>query len=637
MAVAPTPAGSQGVFKATNDALSLFGPTNKAEGYDENANPTPIDEYESTLSEKEIIELVSQWKRTYAVYVREITESQKMAHNYWIGKQRTEDGQPTTRNYENQVDNLIFEAVETFLPIATRANPEPLVSADPSDEGQKLANDIRVALVHEADTQKLRRKLAKMTRQWVLNRLGALKVTWDVKTKSICTEAINTKKMLFDKDGFVDEGGHFRGTYVGEKKQCSAYDLMEMFPKHRQYLLEKCQGKTGTPMEYTEWWYCGTDVFYTHEDKVLGKYKNPNWNYDGKLTEPDPETGEPTEVWVQGTNHLKEPAYPYVFLSVFNTGCQPHDDTSLIMQNIPIQDRINRRYRQIDHNVKRMNNGLVVSGVSFTEEQASQAASALARGMAVRVPTGDVRAAVQTFPAANLPGDVYNSLKDDRNELRNIFGTSGSTPQGTKEQDTVRGKILINQMDSSRIGGGVTECIEQVADTVYNLWMQMMFVYYDEEHFISTAGAMNGVELVIMKNSRFPGLKTLTITVKEGSLIPKDPLTQRNEAMDLWSAGAIDPLSFYKKLDFPNPSEATQQLILWQMLQKGQIMPNQYLPSFEVPQAQVPVNQITQPGVGGPAVNPLNGPDIGQTPPEQASQGAVAQESKQLLNSVPIR
>jgi len=135
-------------------------------------------------------------------------------------------------------------------------------------------------------------------------------------------------------------------------------------------------------------------------------------------------------------------------------------------------------------------------------------------------------------------------------------------------------------------------------------------------------------------------MKTLTITVKEGSLIPKDPLTQRNEAMDLWSAGAIDPASLFKKLDFPNPSEATQQLILWQMFQKGQVPPQAYLPSFSVapggPQA-MPGAMPAEPGVGGPAVNPINGPDIGQQGPPQASGGAIQQQSKQLLNAVPIR
>lgn len=640
MALQGTPESSRGIFNAVKGALGLFDKTNKAEGYTENTNPLPIDEYESTMDEREIIELVAQWKRSYGVYYEEIKKSQDLAFNYWVGKHRSDDGKTVSRDYQQQVDNLIFEAIETFLPIATRANPEPVVSADPSDQGQKLANDIKIALAHEADTQKLRRKLARMTRSWTLNKLGALKVTWDTTTKSIKTDVVNVKKLILDKDGYVDDGGRFIGEYIGEKKQCTAERLSIMFPKKKAYIMAKCKGKMGTKMEYTEWWYRGTDVFYTHEEEVLGKYKNPNWNYDGETEEPDPETGELHTVLVQGTNHLKEPTFPYVFLSVFSVGVQPHDETSLILQNIPIQDRINRRYSQIDDNVKSMNNGLVVSGRSFTEDQAAQAAAALRRGTAIRVPDGNVTDAVQRFPAEGLPADVFKSLEDDRNELRNIFGTSGSTPQGTEQQKTVRGKIMVTQMDSSRIGGGVTECIEQVADTVYNLWVQMMFVYYDEEHFISTAGSVAGVELISLKNSDFPGLKTLTVTVKEGSLVPKDPLTQRNEALDLWSANAIDPLTFYRRLDFANPTEATQQLILWQMVQKGQIPPQAYLPSFEMavsPEQGAPPNPAQ--GLGptkNPDVDVINAPNVGEQGPPPQSGPAVQAQNSQLLKAVPI-
>ena len=190
-------------------------------------------------------------------------------------------------------------------------------------------------------------------------------------------------------------------------------------------------------------------------------------------------------------------------------------------------------------------------------------------------------------------------------------------------------------MDSSRIGGGVTEQIEQVADAIYNLWVQFMFVYYDEEHFITTAGAVSGTELITLKNQNFPLLKSLSVTVKEGSLVPKDPLTQRNEAVDLWSQNAIDPLSLYKKLDFPDPVQATQQLILWQMLQQGRISPEMYLPTFQVAQPQGGF-QMNQPGTGGPAENDPTGMDTGIVPPAQGSQDAIASQSQQLLGAVQV-
>ncbi len=165
-----------------------------------------------------------------------------------------------------------------------------------------------------------------------------------------------------------------------------------------------------------------------------------------------------------------------------------------------------------------------------------------------------------------------------------------------------------------------------------------MFVHYDEEHYVASAGTVSGMELVTIKNDRFPGITNLTITVKEGSLIPKDPLTQRNEAIDLWSANAIDPLTLYKKLDVPNPQEATNQLILWQMLQKGQIQPQMYLESFAVA-GQTPGQMpqpgalpTEQPGTGGPAVNPVGASQPGGIVPQQPA----PDQSQQLIQSQPL-
>jgi hypothetical protein len=631
MAIIGAPEGSRGVMDSIKGMFGLFGETNKSDGKTPGESGTPEDAYESKMSDEEIMQLTRKWKDTYSVYFDPIKKTQELAFDYWIGKHRADDSTYINNSAQGQdlKDNLLFEAIETFLPIATRANPDPLVTADDSEIGQQLAHDIKVALVHEADVQKLRRKLAKMTRHWVLNRIGVVKIKWDVQTNSIKTEVLKPNRMIFDKDGYIDEGGHFVGDFLGEEKSETAQRLGEMFPKKADFIKMKSAGKKATKIKYIEWWYHNQEVFYTLDDEVLGKYKNPHWNYDGTVKEKDPMTGEETEVEIQGTNHLKEPLAPYIFLSIFNASSHPHDDTSLMLQNISIQDVVNRRWRQIDKNVDGMNNGMVVSGTAFTEEQASQAASALRRGVSIRVPNGSVKDAVMRFPAPNLPADVFNNLRDARQEIRNIFGTAGSSAQGVENQETVRGKIMINQMDSSRIGGGVTEYIEQVADSIYNYWVQMMFVYYEEEHLIADADAQ-ATQLIKLKNDQFPLIKSLNVTVKEGSLIPKDPLTQRNESIDLWSAGAIDPKSLYKKLDYPDPEEAAKQLLLWKLVSEGALPPQAYIADFQTPPQQLP-----QQGVGGPAVNNIGQEGQGQMP-SATSNEAVNAQSQQLLNQVPI-
>lgn len=616
MSISNTPTSpSTGVWDAIKGALALFKDLNKTGSVTEDLNPDPQDEFESSLSEAEIITLINNWKKLYTPYYSDIEPSQELSFSYWLGKQASNEPEITDRPI---VDNRIFQAIETFIPIATRANPDPMVQADPGDIGQQLSKSIKSVLVFEADRQKLRKILKRLLRQWLIYRIGCIKLSFNEVTNQIETEAINPKRFIFDKDGHIDESGFFTGEYIGEKKKATAEKLCDLFPKKAAVITERVHGKMGTRVEYFEWWYKGTDCFYTMDDTVLGKFKNPHWNYDG-------------EDGLEGKNYFEQPKSPYVFLGIFSTGLQPHDETSLILQNISLQDLINRRLRQIDRNVEGMNNGMVVSD-QFTDSQASQAASALRKGMAIRAPGGDVSKAVMRFPPGSLPAIVFDTMKEAQNEVGNIFGTSGSTPEGLNEQDTVRGKIMVNQMDSSRIGGGITEYLEQVADSVYCFWVQLIMVHWSDPHFVVAAGEADAEALIQLRSTDLALVKSLNITVKEGSLIPKDPLTQRNESIDLWSANAIDPITFYKRLDFSDPVNQAKQLVLWQMVQKGQLPPEAYIPGFQLPPTALP-----QQGVGGPAVNPLQGPGEGQGSPAPAptSQGAVGQEAHSLIASVP--
>ena len=643
MAINQTSPSGAGIFKAIQGALDVFSGVNKARGVGENLNPDPQSEVKFSMSDKDFIDWKRDQQEKYNKYYNEIEPSQAISFEYWIGKQKADDEQITSS--PSLTINKIFKAIETFIPIATRANPDPLVSCDPSDAGDALSHAIKSALIHLADKLKLRKVLKRVIRNWIIYRIAIVKVGYDPITEEITLDPINPKRWMGDIDGHWDESGFFTGEWQAEKKKASVSKLIQMFPNMKEKLEIKYKDKMGTKLDYFEWWVKNREVFYTLEDDVMGKFKNPHWNWDveGKESVNDPETGEevlPGQEAQEGVNYFPEPKSPYIGLSIFSTGLQPHDETGLVLQNVSLQDEVNERARQISRNVKRMNNGLVVSS-DFTESQASGAAAALRKGQAIRTPGKDVTRAVMKLPADPIPAQVYESQQSNEQELEDIFGISGSSPSGIDQEDTVRGKIMVNQMDSSRIGGGITEYLEQVAASIYEMEVQMMFVHYVDQHYFVTAGVQEGQTIVGIKNTDFLLVEELNITVKEGSLIPKDPLTQRNEAIDLWSANAIDPVNFYKRLDMADPSSMAQSLILWQMLQKGQIQPQMYLPTFQIqqpPQAQAPQGGLptTQPGTGGPAVSPPpNSPQPGAQPPAPMSAPAVQSEASSLIKSVP--
>ena len=614
---------NRNAFNSIKGVLGLFSPLNKGlkkpedEGED---SVTLIPEFESSMTDEEINSLTARWISDNDAYSKDIKTQQKDNVNYWIGKHYND--LQTAGTKRPLTDNLIFEAIETFLPIATRATPEANVT---SSVGQmsELAKKLQPILNYQGDRTMLRMKLKSVTRDWILYLIGCVKIVWDVQTNDFNLKVILPTRLILDRNAEIDVDGTYYGEYLGEIKRISAKKLAVMFPKSKMQISALCQGNWGTKVSYTEWW-TNTDLFFCLDKHIMGKYKNPHWNYDGEIERKD-ENGKPRKVQIQGKNHLTQPMIPYVFLSIFNLGKQPHDETSLVHQNIPLQDTINARYQQINRNVESQNNGIVLSGKYFTKEQAAEAATQLSRGNPLWVPEGDIRASYARDTAPQLPSDVFNHLRDAREELRNIFGTSGSSPQGVEDQKSVRGKILINQLDSSRIGGGVTEYIELLSSNIYNWYVQMMYVYYTNEKEFPIKLGKDIDNAVTLINSDF--IEPVFVKVKSGSLVPKDPLTQRNEAMDLWSAQGIDPISFFEKLDFPNPEQSAKDLLTWTLIKEGKLPPTAMFPDFEVPQP------VPAPGVGNTGIVSQAESNAARdnTPTE-----AVGAQSNQLISSIPI-
>lgn len=513
-----------------------------------------LPELKLEMKDEELIDLKNQWMKNWEKVAGDLKVKREDNENYWLGKQYSFD---TDDSEHPLIDNIIFESLETFLPIITKQKPEPLVSSV-GGEMTGVANKVRKQLSYWADKERLNLKIKKAVRFWALYFVGCIKIGWSMEKNDIVCIPIKPENLILDADSYIDDT-EYLGDYIGEYREDTAANLIKRYPNKKRFINDECKGKMATKIKYIEWW---TDdyVFWTLKDEVLGKIKNPHWNYD-TIQETFDEFGNPITKKVIGKNHFEIRKKPYVFLSVFNLQNHPFDDTGIIKQVLALQDSINKRKRQIDKNIDSINGGYVVSGDAFTKEQAAEVADTINQGGTLFVPSGDINTAYKKEMSSPLPPQAYQELVDSRSELRGIFGVSGSNPQGIREEKTVRGKLIVRGQDADR-GSLIAEYIEQMTDSIFNWVVQMMYVYYDQEHYSNVMGIDNQIEFSTIINTELWNTKLL-VSVKEGSMIPKDPLLRRNEAIDLWSMGAIDPLSLYIALDYPNPKEMVQRLILW--------------------------------------------------------------------------
>lgn len=559
-------------------ALNIQGATNlvgsdtnklrESEGVEEGVEGEPEDTLSLDMSDEELLVLRDEWEAKDGTYSPSIRPRQNKNRTYYKGLQRASTGDST----KVISSNYLFSATETFIPEALSNNPEPVVFSDNTDEGKQASNDLKTMLQYHANELRLRRKLGIMIRQWGIYFFGVIKYGWDSKKGDISLEIRKPKNFVFDPDGYVNEYGDYIGSFLGEKVETSAKKLVEKFPKSKDYITQKVAEKMGTIVTYTEWW---TDEysFSTFYDQVLDKHKNEFFNY---LGEENALSATPT------INHFAIPKMPYTFLEVFSIQEEPVDTTNLIEQNISNQDKISDRDEQISKNLSSGNNAVALSGQAFTEETASQAVQSFFEEGFILVPNGDTEKGIKRIPASPLPSGILQAQENDKNSLKDIYGVSGLTPQPQNEDTTARGMILNQAHDSSRIGGGVGDSLEQVADNVFNWLAQLYCVFYDIKHYAAIMGNGRAVEYVGLSQKDMA--RKFVISVSPNSMQPKDEISEMNQALELWNNKALDPISLFKKLNDPDPVNTAKQVAMW--ITNPQLYMQTYFPEVAPTQPQ---------------------------------------------------
>jgi hypothetical protein len=549
---------------------ALFAPTNKGpqkESGENRQGPVSdlLPELELDMDDEALLKLAKDYTSAWDGSRKELEWKQQMIESYWLGVQGTTQDLSDTTTRKPTADNLIFEALETFLPKATARNPDPEVAGDGSEMGNVVADLTGKMLSHVASLPHVRLKmcLRDAARHSQIYLLGAIKTGWSETEEDVTAEVVRPQSLILDPEATV-KCARYDGSFIGIYCECSASDLVTRFPAKKKEIEAAATDKMGTKMRYIEWWTTGEEpaTFWTMGPIVLGKMRNPNFNYPESVTQTD-EYGNETQKMQGGRNYFARPQIPVTLLVTTNLGKKPFDITNGLFQCLSMQDVVSKRWKQIDRNADNANNSIVASLDYFEEGQASQAASAMRNGDVMLQPKGKAGEGITRLSGEALPGFVYQNLQDARERILSLYGVSGSLPSGLRSDKTVRGKMMTKSADDDRIGGGFGEYLELFASRVYEQLLQLMYVYYDEPKVASVVGQENAREYFALSASDLQAV-SLTVNVKEGSMAPKDMMTRRQEAIDLWGMKAIDPISLFEALDFPNPRDHAKNLLLWQ-------------------------------------------------------------------------
>ena len=122
-----------------------------------------------------------------------------------------------------------------------------------------------------------------------------------------------------------------------------------------------------------------------------------------------------------------------------------------------------------------------------------------------------------------------------------------------------------------------------------NWFAQLIKIKYSSEKSYRAYGE-SGTEFYQISSKMIQ--KGVKIIIKSGTTLPTDEISKRQEAMELWATGALDPVTLFERLKFPNPEETAKRLQAWKM---GQLQMERAVQGTAVQPAQRSVKPAPNP------------------------------------------
>jgi len=491
--------------------------------------------------DEELLRISTDWEKESSDYHGQLKRVQDQNERYYKGNQTQLERIP--RNMSNAVQNHVFTAIETIIPIITANAPRFIVEPpEESDQSIKYANALEKTLSIVYEEKDIRSKGEMLLRHMLIFRFGAWIPYFDKETNEVDVRWVRPQRLFFPKTD--------RLIYYYEKRDFTSQEFIDEFGENKyKEFLEK-RGKA----------FKETDVNNINEIFTIFEFHTPEltfWKSGSFVIEK--RKNETFDWGNKDKNYFTEPRVPIILASAFRLGDEPVGSTDIIQQTIPIQDVINVTNRLIINNAtKTGNQQWLIDSQVMTEEEAKQKITN-APGLVI-VGQG---AANQNLMRRDAPPPLPNYIPELKvmaeNAFDNIAGTHSTTRGERGETETLGGRLLLKQSDYGRIDLLVRE-YERCVSELGQWFTQLMKINLEGEKVYRSYGESGSQFVKISESMIENGVKVL---IKSGTTLPTDEVNKRNEALQLWGMGAIDPETLFERLKFPNPRESAEKLLSW--------------------------------------------------------------------------
>ncbi len=557
---------------------------------------TPLPELDIELEDAELAANITEAISSGMPLHNELKPIQDLNERYYLGDQLDPEMTLSARRKVRVIENRQFISGETMIPIVTTEIPEPIVFAQP--QHAEFARALEKVLMGTYRTQETDIVMSIGVRHWMNYRLGCLKLVVNEETGMWKTIFVRPQRLVIGTTGTTETEVPF----IAELVESTIGDMCERFPEKEDaiyaYFTGLLNGDTpadSTPAYYWEFWTNEMVAMKLGTELILEKSKNFLWDWENKAN-----------------NFIAEPSKPYFFINrVFTLGRTAYDDTSMIEQAKTIQDGINKTHWGIMADLS--DRGAVVgSGEAISKEELAKYRGE--EGEKIWIEKGRPADAIQRFQpkVVTAAALAYQQRLADRSD--DIWGTHSTTRGERQGSETASGRIMLKQHDERRTAP-VERVLRSAAQKLFSMQVQVIKLFWDEEQEVPYIDGKGMTELVKFSAENVPPKSSLQ--VKEGSMLPKDKMAQREEALELRNKNSIDDETLFERLGWDKPQEAAKRLYLWKQVDKGALPPDVLYPGIgqEIQQATAaatpaPPAPGEAPPAGAPPAAPGGAPDL---------------------------
>ncbi len=513
------------------------------------------------------------------------------------------------KKYDSEfLDNIIYEFEATLKSLAVSKMPDITVEAGGigrSEERKLTAEMLTKFFAKYIDGDQNKKDLGMMFKHMPAYLIAARKYRWDA-TKDIgdiVEEVINPDNILLDHTAISSNPDEM--LFIIHYVEKTAKEWSMLFPDKEEEILKEV-GKANPTMagnankndvlmaqkvKVAECWYDWFDkaedfdpknpkfnftsgvAWKLSKDVLLGKSKNPNWDYEGhdvttlngqpvppEIMEQIALTGQQPpgfEVKRVFNNYFKFPKKPFIFMTFDQFLRSAIDETSRIEQVVPLQKSMDDVERQTDSMVKN-HKGKHIWGSDSGVDKKNLKKMDMNNPDVDVVVKGDPSRVHDFIQPVMPPGEMFVHIRNRRDRMFAKVGAHGAT-RGEVTTDVATTNQISREADFTKNDDLVNDTILYVSTESIKARLHMMKLRYTSEHFERMAGTEEGkyLHLRLTNDSIDDGME---VTVKASTT---DKLRAERNAQAMASLGYSDPYFFMKDLGIPDPETRAEAVFLY--------------------------------------------------------------------------